>query len=48
VCKQILIDGKLKPGKRGVKNRADWKKSNEEAKVRIGLKCRLRIRKEES
>ena len=48
MCKYILIDAKLKPVKRGVKNRADWKKSNEEAKVLIGLKCSLRVRKEES
>jgi hypothetical protein len=48
VCKHILIDAISKPGKRGVKNRAGWKKSNEEAKVLIELMCHLRVRKEES
>ena len=37
VYKQILIHAKLKTGKRGQKNRADWEKSIKETKVRIGL-----------
>jgi hypothetical protein len=45
MCANTLTDAKLKPGKRGVKNRADWKKSNEEAKVLIGLKCGLTVRR---
>ena len=44
MCKQILIGAKLKPGKKGVKNRVDWKKFNEQVKVLIGLKCRLRVK----
>jgi len=36
-CVEILIDAKLKTGKRGQKNRADWEKFIKEAEVHIGL-----------
>ena len=36
VYKQLLINAKLKTGKRGQKNRAEWEKSIRQAKVRIG------------
>jgi hypothetical protein len=45
LCKNILINAKLKTGKRGKINRADWEKSITEAKVRSGLWCHLRRRK---
>jgi hypothetical protein len=35
--KQILIDTKLKTGKRGPKKKSEWNKSIKEAKVQIGL-----------
>ena len=35
--KQMLTDEKLQIGKSSKKNRADWEKCIEEAKVRIGL-----------
>jgi hypothetical protein len=37
VYKQLLINGKLRVGKRDKKNRADWEKSIKEAKVRTGM-----------
>jgi hypothetical protein len=39
VYKQILIDAKLRTGKSGQKDRGEWEKCIEEAKlmVRIGL-----------
>jgi len=33
----MLIDAKLKTGKRGQKNRAVWEKSVKEVRVHIGL-----------
>ena len=37
MCTNILMNVKLKTGKRGHKNRADWEKSITEAKVPTGL-----------
>jgi hypothetical protein len=42
---EMCANAELKPEKRGVKKRDDWKKANEEAKVLIGLKCRLRVKR---
>jgi hypothetical protein len=36
-ARMLLIDAKLKTGKRGHKNRSDWEKSVEEVEVCIGL-----------
>ena len=48
VYKQILIKGKLQKLEREVRNRADWEKSIQEAKVCIGLQCHpRRIRRSE-
>jgi hypothetical protein len=44
LCKRILIDAKLKTGKR-VQKTSDWEKSIKEAGVCIGLKCLLRRRR---
>jgi hypothetical protein len=38
----MLINAKLKTGKRNKRNSADWEKFSKEANVRIGLYCHLR------